>query len=60
MPRYGAVDVDACEPCPSGYKCDELETIIPEVCDVGYYCAEGSGDAANSPPVQCVAGEYCP
>ena len=27
-----------CLPCPPGFQCPNLKTIVPTICDAGYYC----------------------
>lgn len=44
---------DACTPCPSGYKCPELDQ-GPIKCDAGEYSA-----AEKTACTSCEAGYYC-
>jgi len=64
MPRLGAVDVDACVDCPSGYMCDSDGMEFPNICPTGHYCAEGTdgedGVSGSQQSVPCTLGEFCP
>lgn len=55
----GAVSIEDCLICPSGYFCDQKGlTELSGQCSEGYYCPVGQ-NTSQPPEHKCKAGHYC-